>query len=122
MKLRSSLGPDAGVPERERFEVRVSGPARRDLISILKLSRKEFGEAATLRYAALMAPALRDIGEDPEGVGDAEFHKRGWWPHVLMSRKSLLAAPVPRASWKQHTGFLFPEGSVKIGKFRDIAA
>src|SRR5580700_5155481 len=69
MKFRSSLGPDAGVPERERFEVRVSGPARRDLISILKLSRKEFGEAATLRYAALMAPALRDIGEDPERHG-----------------------------------------------------
>jgi len=35
----------------------------------LKLSRKEFGEAAALRYAALMAQALRDIGEDPELPG-----------------------------------------------------
>jgi len=74
MKLRSSLGPDAGVPEPDRFEVRVSGPARRDLVAIPKLSRKkssrkEFGEAAALRYSALMAQALRDIGEDPELPG-----------------------------------------------------
>jgi hypothetical protein len=30
------------------------------------LSREEFGETAALRYATLVAQALRDIGEDPE--------------------------------------------------------
>jgi toxin ParE1/3/4 len=71
-KFQPSLLPVASVPEHRRFEVRVTGPAQRDTIAILKLSRREFGEAAALRYAALMAQALRDIGEDPERHGSKE--------------------------------------------------
>jgi toxin ParE1/3/4 len=60
------------VAERSRSEVRVTGPARRDLAAILKRSRKEFGEAAALRYEALLAQALRDIRDDPERPGSKE--------------------------------------------------
>jgi hypothetical protein len=42
------------VAERSRFEVRVTGPARRDSIGILKRSRQEFGKAAARRYETLL--------------------------------------------------------------------
>ena len=57
---------------RTAYEIRLARTARRDSAAILKWSRNEFGEAAALRYAALMAQSLRDIGEDPERSGSKE--------------------------------------------------
>jgi toxin ParE1/3/4 len=39
------------------------------MIAVMKWSLKEFGEAAALRYDALMTQALTDIGDDPERPG-----------------------------------------------------
>jgi toxin ParE1/3/4 len=39
------------------------------MIAIMKWSLKEFGEAAALRYDALMNQALTDIADDPERPG-----------------------------------------------------
>jgi toxin ParE1/3/4 len=58
------------VPKRRPpFEIRVSHEARRDIRAILEWTEQEFGKKAALRYAALLAQALRDIGEDPERPG-----------------------------------------------------
>src|SRR5262249_5776851 len=54
------------------FEVHVAGPARRDIVAILKWSRREFGEAAAERYAALIVQALTDLSNDPERPGSME--------------------------------------------------
>lgn len=60
------------MAKRPRFEVRVTGPARRDIATILNWSRKEFGEAAALRYQVLIVQALQDIGDDPERPSSKE--------------------------------------------------
>jgi toxin ParE1/3/4 len=52
--------------------LRLSGPAQRDILAILKWSRKEFGQPAALRYKALIKQALRDICADPELPGSME--------------------------------------------------
>jgi toxin ParE1/3/4 len=57
------------VASRPKYEVHVARAARRDIIAILDWRRKEFGEDAALRYDALMAQALSDIGNDPERPG-----------------------------------------------------
>jgi toxin ParE1/3/4 len=54
------------------LEVRVAGPARRDIKAILKRSFREFGEAAARRYEALILQALRDLADDPERPGSQE--------------------------------------------------
>jgi toxin ParE1/3/4 len=53
-----------------RFEV--TGPARRDIAAILRRSIREFGEAASFRYRALIRQALVDIESDPERPGSKE--------------------------------------------------
>jgi toxin ParE1/3/4 len=62
------------VPERpsQRFEVRLTRTAQRDIKAILNWSRKEFGETAAERYKALIKQGLRDIGADPERPGSTE--------------------------------------------------
>lgn len=60
------------MADRQVWEVRVAGPARRDATAILNWSQKEFGEAAARSYAALIVQALRDIGDDPERPGSKE--------------------------------------------------
>jgi plasmid stabilization system protein ParE len=47
----------------------LTGPARRDIASIVKRSLQEFGEAASLRYRALIRQALLDIEAAPERPG-----------------------------------------------------
>jgi toxin ParE1/3/4 len=53
-------------------EVRLAPAAARDLASIVKWTRKEFGAAATLRYRTLIEQALIDIGENPERAGSMQ--------------------------------------------------
>jgi toxin ParE1/3/4 len=42
------------------------------MVAILKRSFQEFGEAASLRYVALLRQALSDIEADPERPGSKE--------------------------------------------------
>ena len=60
---------------RQHFEVRVAGPARRDIASIVKWSFHEFGARAALRYEALISQALRDIAADPDLPGSRKEPK-----------------------------------------------
>ena len=66
------LPPSANVRKPRRFELYVSGPARRDIAAILKWSLEKFGQAASLRYEALFLQALCDVETDPERPGSKE--------------------------------------------------
>jgi toxin ParE1/3/4 len=72
------------------LHIKLSGPARRDVAAIIKRSLHEFGEAASLRYEALIQQALCDIGADPERPGSKERPElmvkgvRTW--HLALSR------------------------------------
>ena len=57
------------MAKKPALPVHITGPARRDIAVILKRSIREFGEAASLRYEALMLQALTDIEADPERLG-----------------------------------------------------
>jgi plasmid stabilization system protein ParE len=57
---------------KQRLEIHVTGPARRDIAAILKRSRNEFGVAASERYLAIITQALQDIQADPERPGSKE--------------------------------------------------
>jgi len=63
------LPPSRTVPKKRRLQFDVAGPARRDIAAIVKRSLQEFGEAAALRYEALVRQALLDIKADPERPG-----------------------------------------------------
>jgi toxin ParE1/3/4 len=49
----------------------ITGPARRDIVAIVKRSLQEFGKAACLRYTALIRQALLDIAADPQRPGSS---------------------------------------------------
>jgi toxin ParE1/3/4 len=78
------------VAKRPLLQVHLSGQTRRDIAAILKRSLQEFGEAASLRYQALIQQALCDIGADPERPGSKERPElmikgaRTW--HLALSR------------------------------------
>jgi toxin ParE1/3/4 len=99
--------------------VRIAGPARRDAAAILARSRKEFGEAAADRYAALIAQALRDIGDDPECPGSIERHniaaKGTRTSHLWFSRSRV---SVPSVATPRH--FLLyrclDDGVIEVGR------
>jgi toxin ParE1/3/4 len=60
------------VAKKRRLQFHVTGHARRDIATIVKRSLQEFGEAASLRYSALIRQALLDIEADPERPGSRE--------------------------------------------------
>ena len=60
------------MAKKRSLRFHVTGLARRDIASIVKRSLQEFGEAASLRYSALIRQALFDIGADPERPGTKE--------------------------------------------------
>lgn len=60
------------MPKKRSPRFEVAGPARRDIAAILKRSIREFGEAASVRYRALIRQALTDIEADPERPGSKE--------------------------------------------------
>ena len=57
------------MAEKRRLKIHVTGPARRDITTILKRSLQEFGMDASLRYRALIRQALLDIELDHERPG-----------------------------------------------------
>jgi toxin ParE1/3/4 len=60
------------VGKKRSVRLHIAGPARRDIAAILKWSLNEFGEAAALRYSALIRQALTDIEADPVRPGSKE--------------------------------------------------
>ena len=56
----------------KKFDVRLTGPARRDLAGLMGWTIREFGERAALRYDSLIKQALKDIGADPQRPGSKE--------------------------------------------------
>ena len=56
----------------KKYDVRLTGPARRDLSGLMEWTVQEFGERAALRYDTLIKQALKDIGADPERPGSKE--------------------------------------------------
>ena len=47
---------------------RLSAPAKADITSILRMSEKNHGPDARIRYRALLTAAMRRIAADPRGV------------------------------------------------------
>lgn len=72
-----------------RLEVRLTRTAQRDIKAILNWSRKEFGEAAAVRYNALIKQALRDIAADPERQRRRTFTR---WRILLCIRQIVMSA------------------------------
>jgi len=62
----------------KKYEVRLTGPAKRDLSGLMEWTVQEFGERAALRYDTLIKQALKDIGADPERPGSKE------WPEIMI--------------------------------------
>ena len=71
-KSRPNSPTNGNVAKRPRLQVHVTGPARRDIAAIVEWSFQEFGEAAALRYEALIFQALLDLAADPERPGSRE--------------------------------------------------
>ena len=61
------------VAKKRILRLDIAGPARRDIAALLKTSLREFGEAAAIRYKALLNQALTDIEADPERPGSKEL-------------------------------------------------
>jgi len=62
----------------KKYEVRLTGPAKRDLSGLMEWTVQEFGERAALRYDTLIKQALKDIEADPERPGSKE------WPEIMI--------------------------------------
>jgi toxin ParE1/3/4 len=56
----------------KKYDVRLTGPAKRDLSGLMEWTVQEFGEGAALRYDTLIKQALKDIGTNPERPGSKE--------------------------------------------------
>jgi toxin ParE1/3/4 len=56
---------------------RLSAFAQADVIEILAWTQAQFGEAARLRYEALLVAALRDIATQPDRPGSIERPELG---------------------------------------------
>lgn len=53
-----------GSPGIKALQLRLSGAARRDIEDLLTWSEEHFGQAARLRYEALLVCALQDVADD----------------------------------------------------------
>ena len=56
----------------KKYDVRLTGRAKRDLSRLMKWTFEEFGERAAIRYDTLIKQALKDVGADPERPGSKE--------------------------------------------------
>jgi toxin ParE1/3/4 len=69
---------------------RLSGPAKADIVNMLAWTERQFGGAARVRYATLIAAALHDISRQPDGAGhilrpELGEGVRSW--HLRLSRE-----------------------------------
>lgn len=72
------------------FRYRLSDAAQRDVLDILGWTQEQFGEAARLRYEALIVAALRDVASQPDRPGSLDRPElgagvRSW--HLRLSRE-----------------------------------
>nr|WP_243433834.1 type II toxin-antitoxin system RelE/ParE family toxin [Pseudomonas sp. 50_B] len=56
----------------EVVQYRISNAARTDIVDALRFSQRHFGEAARVRYQALILRALHDLASNPQHVGSQE--------------------------------------------------
>jgi toxin ParE1/3/4 len=88
------------VAKKRHLQFHVTGAARRDIAAIVRRSVQEFGEAASLRYSALIRQALFDIEADPERVGSRErpeiMIEGARTYHISLSRVIGLGVKEPR--------------------------
>ena len=78
-------------------QIRVTGPARRDITRILRQSSAEFGDQARQRYRRLIDQALKDLGADANRVGVQsidDIRKSYFLYHLKWSRKAPADPPV----------------------------
>ncbi len=68
--------------------IRLSALAEEDIVAILRRTHETFGEAARLRYEALLTAALRDIAADPLRVGGVARPEIGGGIHTYHLRHS----------------------------------
>lgn len=67
----------------------LSPAAEEDIVAIFAWTEEQFGEQATLRYAALLFQAIKDIAEKHDRAGATprpEIATSGWTYHLLHSR------------------------------------
>lgn len=60
------------MAKRSKYEVRITRAARRDMIAVMRWSRREFGEDAASRYDALLTQAFTDLRQDAERPGSQQ--------------------------------------------------
>lgn len=63
---------NASVPKKPPLQLVLSGPAKRDIRSIIQWSLRKFGESAALRYEALMLQAFQDLAANPMRPGSKD--------------------------------------------------
>jgi toxin ParE1/3/4 len=80
--------------------VRLTGPARRDIASILRWTEDRFGADARTRYRMLIDAAIRELAENPDrpGVRSIADVRPGYWIYPLrfsrrQERRTLVARP-----------------------------
>lgn len=77
--------------------IRVSGPARRDIVKILRRSGAEFGQQARDRDRRLIEQAIQDLGDDAARVGVQPIDdvREGYFIyHLKWSREASADSPV----------------------------
>jgi len=75
-------------------KLRITGPARRDLVAIMRHSREQFGREAQLRYERLLNSAIRELAVDPRRPGARVFEgatRRVWLYHARHAGQRLPA-------------------------------
>jgi len=95
-------------------QIRVTGPARRDIAKILRRSRAEFGEQTRQRYRRLIDQALQDLGDDPDRAGVRAINdvREGYFVYHL--KWSRMASPGPSVRQPRHLIAFFADDSDAI--------
>jgi toxin ParE1/3/4 len=96
---------------------RLSAAAQADVVDILAWTQEQFGEAARLRYQALIVAALRDIAAQPDRPGSLDRPElgigvRSW--HLRSSRDRAGAGLVRRP--RHFVIYRMQRGVVVIGR------
>ncbi|PZU44392.1 MAG: plasmid stabilization protein ParE [Sphingomonas sp.] len=99
---------------------RLSAAAQTDIIDILARTQEDFGEAARLRYAALIAAAIRDVAENPSRPGAPERPELGAGARTWHLRLSRERARIDTGAVRRPRHFLVfrahASGMVEIGR------
>jgi toxin ParE1/3/4 len=81
------------LADHSSLKIGLSEVARRDIATILRRSRRDFGQAARLRYQRLIYQGLDDIAADPERLGSSscsDVLEGGRTYHLRFSRDKVV--------------------------------